>query len=218
MAFEQGGGQPSPEDFGTPNEIEEFLRMAEQQTGLSRDQFARYGQQGIDYQTKRAARDPKGAGTVAGRGEIQRFMAGSREQLSRLAQQNAAGGDPAFQTARPTDSAIGPLQPPVSQYAEAQGFQAQTPSAQALQRLYSGRITQLELELGQERKNSVENAAKEAYESGLAEGRSKVLEAGAERGEGSPAARNRLAEAQRRRALASKSLEQRLGKLGRGRA
>jgi hypothetical protein len=35
MAFEQGGGQPSPEDFGTPNEIEEFLRMAEQQTGLS---------------------------------------------------------------------------------------------------------------------------------------------------------------------------------------
>ena len=219
MAFEQRPqGQPSPTDFGTEEEIEQFLVMAEQATGLSRDKFMQYGQQGIDYQTKKAASDPQGAGTVAGSAEIQRFMAGAKEQLAQLQNQNQQGAPSPFQAAQPTDQKMG-LQPPAPPiYAESQGFQPTTPSAAALQRLYSGRIKQLEGELDQERMNNLKNAAKESYDRGRQEGERRVIAAGADRVDGSPAAKQRLADAQNRRALARQSLEQRLSKLSKSRA
>lgn len=204
------------EDFGTPEEMEEMIQRAMAQSGMTREQLIQIGQQGIDYQNKKAVADPEVSGTSAGRDEIRRFMGGVKNQMDLNEQSPEA-------RAMPVGSPVGPgagLQqaaPPVSQFAEREAPRGQTPSAAALGRAYSGRISELERELDQERSNNLRNAGDEAFSEASALAEREAIESTIERIEGSPDRRARLAEAQNRRALARGGLQKRLAKLNKPR-
>lgn len=218
MANEQR--QPTAEDFGSTEEVENMIQRAMAQTGMSREQLEALGQRAVKYQKKKAAVDPQ-YGVVAGPQEIRRFVQKMGAQMDqndmRAREQEAVGPQEAGPQA-PQAMGPDPMAPPmVSPYADRDRPVPTTPSAAALGRLYEDRIGQLEKELDQERLNNINNAGAEAYAAGRERGEASAIESGSDIVEGSPANKARLVEAQNRRALAMGDLQKRLSKLNRRR-
>lgn len=202
---------PTIEDFGSPEEIENFIQRAMAQTGMSREQLTQLGQQGMDFQSRKAASDPN-AGSVAGQGEIRRMMQSMNSKMDQNDIERGVQSPLAGPQVGP-----GAAAQPVTQFAGRESAAPTHPPVAAALRAQRSEVEGLRKELDEERLNNIRNAGEDAYSEGQQMGERMAIESGRDRIQGSPENRERLSMAQNRRALAMGDLQKRLSRLNKNR-
>ena len=210
----QAGGL---EMFGTPEEQEGLIQLAMQKTGYTRERLMNLGQRGIDYENQKIAANPQRATQGAGRDEIQRVLSDLRTQAGATQTGSQLWTDPLMAGGAASEGSVnvGAPAPQPSQFASAEAPAPPVPAFAGYARMLQDRMGKLENEINLERQNNVENAGRDAFDAGVRRGQQQSILAAQDRTEGSPENRERLAQAQNRRAMAKLNLQDRLKSLNR---
>lgn len=199
-------GQPTQDAFGTPAQQRQLIDMVMQQTGMSEEQLQQLGDKGILHEQSKMDADPRRSTQGSSAQEVQRLVGDLTNQMASMTQ-----GQPGAST-----QPVGPVAgPSLSPYAVGEQPRPGTPAQAGYAQMFKSEWEKMARELDMERENNIVNAGNESFAEAKRAAEREVLMSQAEMSEGSPEIRQEYEDAQNRRAMARRTVQDRLSRLSR---